>query len=329
MELIDSSRRIDLIKDTVYCFISPEAEVLGIENIPMNPGCRAVELMRNRVRLQYGTGTKGSSEQEEIYLVTKQATFAERSALSRLFSQGAKVPFSLSGQPLYEGRSLLCIEDVDGRTDYSRLDMSALQQKETEALAYIHYVNLGCICDLPWLPRVDEAYLAEVINTSWRISWEHARQNAAFTDTFGRETLSAIEEIAGRIVEDMMPVVCAAHTFTMIHNDLNPGNVLVKDNRDVYFIDWEEARYGSLFMDIPMRCGTLQQAEEYRRYLGVLGCDIPQQEFAGLFRTASRYLGLRFMCWNLGVWQENGQARADLVKYMRMVTDPLYSGQGF
>ncbi|AIQ45197.1 hypothetical protein R70723_04270 [Paenibacillus sp. FSL R7-0273] len=328
MELTDSSKRIGLIKDTVYCFISPEAEVLSVESVPVHAGSRAVELMRNKVWLQSRAGMpEGTAVKEEISLITKQATFVERSALSRLYSQGAKVPFSLSGQPLYEGRSLLCIEDVDYRTDYSRLDLPALQKKEIEALAYIHYVNLGCRCDLPWLPQVSEAYIAEILNTNWRPSWDSARQNPAFAEAFGLQTLENIEEIAGRIAEDMIPVIYAADTFTMVHNDLNPGNVLVHNNDKIRFIDWEEARYGSLFMDIPMRCRTLEQAEEYRRCLAVLGCDIPQQEYAGLFRAASRYLGLRFMCWNLGVWQANEQARADLVNYMRMVTDPLYSGQ--
>ncbi|MNC08276.1 Phosphotransferase enzyme family protein [compost metagenome] len=323
---MSNSRRIDLIKDTVYCFVCPESEVLSVESIPMPSGSQAVELMRNKVRLQQRAGIKmGPDAAEEVSLVTKQATFVERSALSRLFSQAANVPFSLSGQPLHEGRSLLCIEDVDHRTDYSKLDIAALQDKELRALAYIHYANMGCKCDLPWLPKVDEAYIAEMISEQWRPSWEYAKGNPAFAGTFGNGIISSIEDIAGRIVEDMAPVIHDESTYTMIHNDLNPGNVLVKGNDEVYFIDWEEARYGSLFMDIPMRCGSLQQAEDYRRYLGSLGCCIPDQDFTGLFSVASRYLGLRFMCWNLGVWQQNEQARNGLVKYMEMVTRPIFS----
>ncbi|CAH1215514.1 hypothetical protein PAECIP111892_04104 [Paenibacillus auburnensis] len=323
---MSNGRRFDLIKDTVYCFVCPEAEVLSVESVPMHAGTRAVELIRNKVRLQRRAGIKtGPDAAEEVSLVTKQATFVERSALSRLFSQAANVPFSLSGQPLHEGRSLLCIEDVDYRTDYGTLDIAALQDKELRALAYIHYANLGCTCDLPWLPKVDEDYIAKSINEWWRPSWERAKENPVFAETFGTEIISRIEDIAGRIVEDMAPVIHDESTYTMIHNDLNPGNVLVKGNDEVYFIDWEEARYGSLFMDIPMRCGTLQQAEDYRRYLGFFGCDIPDQHFAKLFPIASRYLGLRFMGWNLGVWQQNEQAKSGLIKYMDMVTHPLFS----
>ncbi|WP_054938922.1 phosphotransferase [Paenibacillus ihuae] len=323
---MSNSRRIDLIKDTVYCFVCPEAEVLSVESVPMHSGSRAVELIRNKVRLQRRTGIKaGPDAAEEVSLVTKLATFVERSALSRLFSQAANVPFSLSGQPLHEGRSLLCIEDVDYRTDYGKLDIAALQDKELRALAYIHYANLGCTCEMPWLPKVDEDYIAKCINEWWRPSWERAKENPVFAETFGTEIISRIEDIAGRIVEDMAPVIHDESTYTMIHNDLNPGNILVKGNDEVYFIDWEEARYGSLFMDIPMRCRNLQQAGDYRRYLESLGCGIADQHFTERFAVASRYLGLRFMCWNLGVWQQNEQARNGLLRYMEMVTRPLFS----
>ncbi|QSF45752.1 hypothetical protein [Paenibacillus tianjinensis] len=102
-------------------------------------------------------------------------------------------------------------------------------------------------------------------------------------------------------------------------------NVLVKGNDEVYFIDWEEARYGSLFMDIPMRCGSLQQAGSYRRYLESLGFSIADQHFTERFAVASRYPGLGFMCWNLGVWQQNEPAWNGLLQYMDMVTRPLFS----
>lgn len=323
---MNQNRLLALVKDAVYCFISTEAEVLSLESTPIHTGSQAVELTRNKVRLHTNTGISGNpSEGTTVSLITKQATFIERSALSRLYSQAMNVPFSLSSQPLNESRSLLCIQDVDCQTDYSKLDIERLQEKELQALACIHYVNMGCINDLPWLPKVDEAYIAGMINDYWSVSWEYAKGNPAFAGTFGVDVISAIEAAAGSIVHEMAPVIQDASTYTMIHNDLNPGNVLVHNNEDVYFIDWEEARYGSLFMDIPMRCGSLQQAQAYRACLGNIGLDIPEPHFAKLFTVASRYQGLRFMCWNLGVWEHNEQAKTDLIKYMKMVTQPLFS----
>lgn len=317
-----------LLKDTIYCFVSPDAEVLSVESSLMTAGSQAVGLSRHRLNIgmsseadKASAGASGS----DISLISKQATYIERSALSRLYAQAANVPFSLSNQPQYEGRSLLCVQDVDFRTDYSRLDIAMLEDKEMQALAYIHAANLGCREDVPWLPLVDEAHVAAAIEEGWRPSWEAALANPAFARTFGVDVIAEIEEAAQGIVSAMTPVIEDAATYTLIHNDLNPGNVLVHNNEDVFFIDWEEARYGSLFMDIPMRCSSLQQAVAYRAYLGIYGTEVPEAKFAGLFPVASRYLGLRFMCWNLGEWEHNGQAKSDLIKYMKMVTDPLFS----
>lgn len=66
---------------------------------------------------------------------------------------------------------------------------------------------------------------------------------------------------------------------TLIHNDLNPGNVLVRRNTEVYFIDWEEARYGSLFLEFPLRCTTRGHAVRYRDYLSELGIPFPESLF--------------------------------------------------
>lgn len=330
---MNDNKLTELIGNTIYCFISPEIQVLDVENIPLKGGLQAIGLSRHIIhwRMKEGTARDVSGitcpavETPDISLYSKQATFIERSALSRLYSQSANVPYSLSNYPLNEGRSLLVIQDVDAGTDYSRLNIPKLQDNELQALAYIHRANLGCRGDLPWLPKIDEPYVSRMVEEQWRFSWTHAKDNPAFALTFGADVISEIEKAAGSIVRQLAPVIHDAGTYTMIHNDLNPGNVLVHNNEDVYFIDWEEARYGSLFMDIPMRCVTLEQARAYRTYLGNLGLYIPESRFAELFSIASRYLGLRFMCWNLGVWEHNDQAKTDLLKYMKMVTQPLFT----
>lgn len=125
----DNSKLTELIKDTIYCFISPDIQVLGIENIPVGAGSQAVGLSRHKINWKItaenetdptGTTTTISLEVPGIYLYSKQATFIERSALSRLYSQAANVPYSLSNHPLNEGRSLLVIQDVDVDTDCNK-----------------------------------------------------------------------------------------------------------------------------------------------------------------------------------------------------------------
>ncbi|UQZ34984.1 hypothetical protein C2I18_16520 [Paenibacillus sp. PK3_47] len=326
--MTDSCKLTGLLKDTVYCFVSPDAQVLSVESSPISAGSRAVELSRHRLKLGVSSGENEAStgaSDSEISLITKLANYNERSALSRLYAQGAKVPFSLSNQPQCEGRSLLCIQDVDDQTDYSRLDIAALEAKEMQALAYIHSKNLGCREEVPWLPVVDEDQIAVAVGHWWKPAWKAAKSHPDFAGTFGAERLAEIESVAEGIVSAMVPVIEDTATYTMIHNDLNPGNVLVHNNEEVYFIDWEEACYGSLFLDIPMRCSSVRQAFAYKKYLNNYGLEIPDAKFAELFAVASRYLGLRYMCWNLGVWEHNERAKADLCKYMDMVTRPLFS----
>ncbi|UVI29447.1 phosphotransferase family protein [Paenibacillus spongiae] len=309
---------VQLVEETIKRHVSSEAAVISIESRPIGMGLQAVDLVRHNVRLQV------NQEEIGISLITKKATYIERSTISLLFSQSANVPYSLSSHPDSLDRSLMCIQDVDYETDYSKLDIDALQQKEMQALACIHRTNIGKEAALPWLPRVDQAHISEMLNTRWKPSWEAAKDNQAFIEEFGAYTVSAIEETAHHIVKDIEAVIQDERTYTLIHNDLNPGNVLVHRNEEVYFIDWEEARYGSLFFDIPLRCSSLKLANDYRDLLCSLGIEIPQTRYEQLFAIASRYLGIRYMSWNLSAWQHNQQAKNDLKKYIGMVIDPLF-----
>lgn len=128
-----------------------------------------------------------------------------------------------------------------------------------------------------------------------------------------------VEDVFGSIINDIDVVLNDESSHTLIHNDLNPGNVLVHNNDDVFFINWEEARYGSFFLDIPLRF-QLDQAIEYREVLASLGIEIPSERFEKLYVLASRYLGIRFMTWSLGSWTSNPNAKEVLQKYLKMAT---------
>ncbi|MFC9709307.1 phosphotransferase family protein [Paenibacillus sp. NPDC056933] len=309
----------ELIQQAMNQYVSSDAQILSIESNPIGMGSQAVELLRHHIEFL------SNGEKKDISLITKKATFIERTTLSRLFSQGVNVPFSLSNEPHTEDRSLICIQDVDYQTDYNHLDIDLLQNKELRALAYIHGMNMGSKKELPWIPTVDRNHIIDMMEKRWRPSWNAAIESLAFIEEFGLPTISKIEAVASSIVDDLEVLMRDEHTHTMIHNDLNPGNVLVHNNEDVYFIDWEEARYGSLFFDIPLRCSHLRQVEIYREALSSHGYNIPQGQFEKYFSLASRYLGIRYMSWNLGVWEQHPYAKDDLKKYMKMVTQPLFS----
>ncbi|WP_433581864.1 hypothetical protein [Paenibacillus amylolyticus] len=142
-----------LIKQTINQYVSSDIHIQSIKSNPVGAGSQAVELLRHHIEFLINGVNK------DISFVTKKATFIERSAFSRLFLQGANVPYSLSNEIHTQDRSLICIQDVDYQTDYSHLDIDLLQNKELQALAYIHGTNMGSKKELPWIPIVDRSHI--------------------------------------------------------------------------------------------------------------------------------------------------------------------------
>jgi hypothetical protein len=303
---------LELMQETVNRFIDPNIDILSIESKPINMGLQAVELSRHTVQIN----TLGNKA--ELSLVSKNATRTERRVLTRLYSQKANVPFSLTFGSEEEERSLLCIQDVDYQTDYASIDISLLQKNELKGLSHIHTSNYGLRKELSWLPMLDSVHIEKMIYERWKPQWQVAKETEKFIDVFG-EYITSVEAAANTILEDIQFVLNDESSQTLIHNDLNPGNVLVHNNTDVFFIDWEEARYGSLFLDIPLRFGTLKQIEEYRELLATKSIEIPVPHFNQMYTIASRYLGLRYMTWNLTAWTSNSHAKDGLQKYLNMV----------
>ncbi|WP_379163114.1 phosphotransferase [Paenibacillus sp. sgz5001063] len=309
---LETNEIVELIQETTKQFFSKTAIVLEVESTPIHVGYQAVDLSRHKV-LMDDQGTK-----EYVSLITKMANKTERRILHQLYTQSANVPFSRTHDLDSDHRALLCIQDVDYKTNYQSLDFEMLQKREMHALAYIHRTNHGLSGELSWLPLANRSHIEEMIYGQWKPVWEEAKNNEQFIKTFGHY-IPEVEAVADSIVNDMEMVWNDEHSHTLIHNDLNPGNVLVHNNEDVVFIDWEESRYGSLFLDIPLRL-ELHTAREYREVLASLGLEIPVDRFEKLYRIASRYLGLRYMTWNLGTWTNSPYAKDGLQKYLNMVT---------
>ncbi len=315
---MQNNNLLKLIQETVKKFVDRNAEVLSIESTPINTGFQAVELSRYSVEL------KILDDISKLSLVSKSATRIERQVLTRLYSQKASVPFSLSYASETEERSHICLQDVDYQTDYRSINVGLLQKSEPKALSHIHISNFGLSKELSWLPKADSIHIEKMIYERWKPQWQAAKGNEHFIEVFG-DYIPLVEAVANTILEDIQYVINDEKSHTLIHNDLNPGNVLVHNNTDVIYIDWEEARYGSLFLDIPLRCGTAEQIEEYRKLLAAKSIEFPDDHFNQMYAIASRYLGLRYMSWNLGALQSlvsilvDSQAKDDLKKYLNMV----------
>ncbi|WP_208919767.1 hypothetical protein [Paenibacillus uliginis] len=113
---LKNNNLLKLVQGTVKKFIDPNAEVLSIESTPITMGLQAVELRRHIVLIKILDDTS------KLSLVSKNATRIERQVLTRLYSQKASVPFSLSYGSEAEERSLICIQDVDYQTDYRNIN---------------------------------------------------------------------------------------------------------------------------------------------------------------------------------------------------------------
>lgn len=312
----------DLLESAVRHYVDPKAAIITVDSLSLGLGFQAVDLCRHHLLLETAKGM------QDLSLITKRATALEQRVTGKLYQQGANVPFIWpdTGRPIAKGRSLVCFQDVDYRTDYGKLDLELLQQREMTVLADIHGGNRGLRHEWSWLPQADLSHITDMLHTRFQPQWKAAKQNEAFHAVFG-DYIPVVEAAVKTIRDDLEQVITDETLHTLIHNDLNPGNVLVHDNRDVFFIDWEEARYGSLLLDLPLRCRTVQQLHQYKEAFGAQGMELEGACFADHFTIAARYLGLRYMSWNLGAWMDNAPAKDDLIRYLNMVVGaPLQAG---
>jgi len=213
------------------------------------------------------------------------------------------------------------MQDVGDTTRPTSLEPITKLELEREAmgLASIHAANFAQAAMLGWLPKVDRGYLEDMLfQRTWRPAWEQALSSPAFVETFSG-AIPRVEAAAATIVEDMTSLVDNAQAQTLIHADINPSNVLVQADTP-YFIDWQVAMWGPLYLDLPHHHCTLAQAELYRRALAAHGYTIAPEVFAAHYRVAARYIGLRYMWWTLDYWLSDPSQTAWVQHYIGLVT---------
>ncbi len=126
-----------LIQDTVNHFVSPNAQVVEIEEQPIKRGLQAEEVYRHKVTLCDQNG------ESIVFLVTKKAGLIERRVLSRLLSQSANVPFHLTYDLKSEQSAYICMQDIDHHTDYGNLNIGNILISFCEAVLGREWVNIG------------------------------------------------------------------------------------------------------------------------------------------------------------------------------------------
>jgi thiamine kinase-like enzyme len=151
----------------------------------------------------------------------------------------------------------------------------------------------------------------------FRPAWERAVADRAFRQAFGA-AIPAVESAAARIVDEMGAIFEEGDTLTLVHTDINPSNVLVRDGVP-FIIDWAVARYGPCYLDVPHHFPTLALAERYRVALGARGVEIESARFAERHHAAARYVGLRYIWWTLDAWRADRSMARWVWHYLRMI----------
>jgi hypothetical protein len=303
-----------LVGTTISQFISPVTAITGIEALPIDEGVSGAPI--NRVGVSY---TKDGAL-AYAQLILKHCSEIERRVLARLQGPPRHVPFAVWSAYDENGGSLVCLQDLGERQrpdSLSAIDPE-LQRREAQALADIHVSNLNAP-DLEWLPWADQTYYSWAIEQQFfRGAWKKATAIRAFVDRFGHY-VDAVEDTAMHIVDAMVSLSADSRWTTLVHTDINPSNVLVLAD-EPFIIDWDTARRGPLFLDLPHHLSTREQAEDYRLALEQRGVTIDPAEFGTLYRTAARYTGLRYIWWTLESWHTDHTMDVWVEHYLRMIT---------
>jgi hypothetical protein len=306
----------ELLVSTIERFVEPGVVLISIDELPIEQGYSGVRLRRMLVRVRSAAGGESS-----VPLVLKDCSILERRVLLRLQTlQPRHVPFAhSSGTADDDQPTTVCLQDLGDRyrpDSLSPID-PGLRRLEAEALADIHAANLRAT-DLDWLPATDRTYFDWAIERHFfRPAWDRAMADGRFAAEFG--SLAAdVESAAATIVDDMVRLADDDDLRTLVHTDINPSNVLVWQDAP-YLIDWDTARLGTLFIDLPHHLSTREQAEDYRIALAERGTTIAPHAFTRGYATAARYTGLRYLWWTLDAWLADPSVEPWVRHYLTMV----------
>ena len=307
---------LELLAQTLARFVDPTAQITQVTYADLKSGMSGASV--RRYRIIYTTGAQPAVAS----LVTKVATRHEWNVLRYLNAQQQpNVPFATILDESGDDHVLMCMQDVGDTTRPTSLEpiTDLALEREAAGLAAIHAANFEQAATLAWLPRVRAGYLEEMLfQRTWRPAWEQALASPLFVETF-RSAIPRVEAASATIMADMSSLLADTQTHTLIHADINPSNVPVQDGKP-YFIDWQTARWGPLYLDLPHHHCTLAQAELYRRALAARGYAIPPDAFAAHYRVTARYIGLRYIWWTLEYWLSDSTQTAWVQHYIRLVT---------
>ncbi|HZG67640.1 MAG TPA: aminoglycoside phosphotransferase family protein [Herpetosiphonaceae bacterium] len=289
-----------LFEQTLQRFVTPSAHVVHIEELPSgSQGYSGSNVRHFAVAYKDARGDCRSTR-----LVTKDAPLLERRILAYLSNQGhAHIPFSSTLDLTTDAPALVCQRYIGVPEPSSAHVMTQAAQ----GLARIHQANMGRDAELAWLPRADRAFFdGSYVLGNWWNEWTQTMADPQFAQEFGAFT-GRLQAAAAHFLREMDAIWDDGRSLTLVHGDLHVGNVLA-DHDMPYFIDWEHARYGSLYLDLPNYFAP-EHLPMYRGALAELGYAIPADELIQGYHEASRYVGFKYLGFWLQHWRRGGDDR--------------------
>jgi hypothetical protein len=110
-----------------------------------------------------------------------------------------------------------------------------------------------------------------------------------------------------RFRETLKALTAERASLTLVNVDLIPDHIRLWHGT-ASFIDWEQACYGSFYLDLPNPF-NVETALVYRDALARHGYPIPVLEFQERFHEIGRYMGLRYLGYALWQWAQGEEER--------------------
>jgi hypothetical protein len=296
-----------LIAATIAAHVAAEARVVRVQERERGAQGYSEAMLR-----YYDVEYAAAGAVGQVTLVVKEAPLVERRTLAWLGARGLAVPFSYTPDLTSDALVPICMQ-------YTGDVLPAAEQarQTARALAAIHFAGLGRDGELSWVPRADPAFLGErLVDTCWRRPWRHRLFGEGYINWGGRHIedivpdsklqaalapyTTQLEDVAGHFLRDMMVLWEEGDALTLIHADLHGGNVHAVDGR-ASILDWEHARYGPLYIDLP-NYFSREQALLYRDALAELGHHIPTERFLAGYDVANPYVGLKYFGFGVTDW---------------------------
>lgn len=323
----------ELIQATLKSRVSPEVRVIDVRQRE-----RGTQGFSQVTLHYYDVVYEQTGVPTQIALVIKEVAPVERLTLEWLGERRLSVPFSFALDTGGDGTTLLCMQYVGEAPA-----LADRTQRAAQALAAIHHAALGRRDNLLWLPPADPTFFAErIIDACWRRAWRYVLSGEGYIDWYGRwheprapdpfwqqfaEYDRPLEEAAARFLRDMTTLWQQGDILTLLHADFHSDNVRADDGR-IYVIDWEQACYGPLYIDLP-NYFTREESLLYRDALAVLGCDIPADTFLAHYDAASRYIGFKYFGFGVLSQRPDGppRRREDALYWIEMALNGTSGGR--